>query len=198
MYAYILWFYLPWLQISSVKKISVEFFHRLKDLLLWHFKINLNFFTPRRTFKLVVCLPIYLLNFLFFVLEKFLSFCKTFSFCQNFILNFKKRVSTKRPFILFWPTHFRSNFFYIYSLRKSVCEYLTHIFDYFSFCRNLPLSNINFWFQWKELFWKSILHKWLRPIFFAHKFLNIGIVIFESFVDLSTFFSKTNLSNLIL
>ena len=73
-------------------------------------------------------------------------------------------------------------------------KYLTHIFDFFlSFSRKKILSDMSLWFQWKKIFWKVCLHKWLGPNFFALKVMTFGIdkfLVFQCFVDLFDFSRK--------
>ena len=100
-------------------------------------------------FKLVVCLPIGLLKFLYFVLDFFSLFAKNEVFLRDFW--FEKRVSIKEvsrksiyssvcmqtPIVIFLlnPT--------VHSLQKNVADYITHIFDFFfSFSQKLsPLKS---------------------------------------------------------
>ena len=67
-------------------------------------------------------------------------------------------------------------------------EYLTHIFDFF--CRlKTPLKS-EFLASMNKKVLKSSLHKRLRPIFYTHKFIALGIIkvsIFDQFVNLFDF-----------
>ena len=74
--------------------------------------------------------------------------------------------------------------------KKSAGEYLTHIFDFFSFSRKLPLSNLEFWIS-IEMNVLKILHYWLRPKVSAQGYgPRKNQILYDSFMKLFDFSRK--------
>ena len=130
-------------------KLFRPIFYRPNDLILCRFNISTISALSSALFKLVVRLPIDSMKLHFFSFRKFYHFLqKKLSFFSENSLEFQKKYQLKNNLLFCVPAYSPRVFLLdpsVYSLRKSVGEYLNHTLDFF-FLENCP-SQICFGFQ---------------------------------------------------